>query len=260
ELIGSLSVRRNGASAVVLPSYVAAITAMLTVAGPRTRRRTVRWSWNLLWVSLGTVAITGQVALLAVVVTLLLGRAGGAAVRYLSGVRSERAYGADLVRGVRQAGFAPVRLVRVQDVASEDDLLPEPEPGTPAAVALARYADNRVYAMTTETGERLDVVVPDRARQVVRSPPRVRRPARDRGTHRRLAAPGRRTCGPARLRGPRRRGAHPAPARDLRGRGLDAPRPGARRTRRPAARGRTRGHHRRGPRERVGAARDSARR
>lgn len=181
ELIGSLSVRRNGASAVVLPSYVAAITAMLTVAGPRTRRRTVRWSWNLLWVSLGTVAITGQVALLAVVVTLLLGRAGGAAVRYLSGVRSERAYGADLVRGVRQAGFAPVRLVRVQDVASEDDLLPEPEPGTPAAVALVRYADNRVYAMTTETGERLDVVVLDGDRQVVGSLTRIWRSLRLRG-------------------------------------------------------------------------------
>src|SRR5690606_35308457 len=141
ELVGSLSVPRNGSTAVVIPSYVAAITAMLTVAGPRQRRRTVRWSWNLLWVALGTVAITGQVALLAVVVALLLGRAGGSGVRYLSGVRSERAYGADLVRGVRQAGFAPVRLVRVQDVASEEDVRADGgpradgEPGSPAAAA-----------------------------------------------------------------------------------------------------------------------------
>ena len=203
ELIGSLSVRRNGSSVVVIPSYVAAITAMLTVAGPRTRRRTVRWSWNLLWVALGAVAITGQVALLAVVVALLLGRAGGSAVRYLSGVRSERAYGADLVRGVRQAGFAPVRLIRVQDVASSDNVgdtddgVPRAddgaaqgpgsgardggEPSSPAAAALARYADNRVYAMTTESGQRLDVVVLDGDRQVVGMLTRLWRSLRLRG-------------------------------------------------------------------------------
>ncbi len=176
-LVSSLSVHRGGTSTLIIPSYVAAITAMLTSAGPRNRRRTVLWSWNLLWVALGAVAITGEIALLAVVVALLLGRAAGSAVRYLSGVRSERAYGADLVRGVRKAGFAPVRLVRVHDVASRDD----DEPGTLAAAALVRYADNRVYAMTTETGERLDVVVLDGDRQVVGMLTRLWRSLRLRG-------------------------------------------------------------------------------
>lgn len=176
-LVSSLSVRRGQVVAVVIPSYVAAITAMLTTAGPRNRRRTVQWSWNLLWVALGTVAITGQIALLAVVVALLLGRAAGSAVRYLSGVRSERAYGADLVRGIRQAGFAPVRLVRVHGVASSED----EEPGALAAAALARYANNRVYAMTTDTGERLDVVVLDGDRQVVGMLTRLWRSLRLRG-------------------------------------------------------------------------------
>jgi len=177
DLIGSLSVTRGGRSTVVIPSYVAALSAILTTAGPRTRRRTVRWSWNLLWVALGAVAITGEIPLLALVVALLVGRAAGSAVRYLSGVRSERAYGADLVRGVRRAGFAPVRLVRVLDVASPDLA----EPGAAAAAALARYADNRVYAMTTETGERLDVVVLDGDRQVVGILTRLWRSLRLRG-------------------------------------------------------------------------------
>jgi len=177
ELVASLSVRRDATSVVIIPSYVAAITAMLVTAGPRTRRRTVRWSWNLLWIALGTVAITGTIPLLAVVVALLLGRAAGSGVRYLSGVRSERAYGADLVRGVRQAGFAPRRLVRVHDVASRGD----EEPGTLAAAALVRYADNRVYAMTTETDERLDVVVLDGDRQVVGFLTRLWRSLRLRG-------------------------------------------------------------------------------
>lgn len=180
ELVGALSVPRNGGAVVVVPSYVAGITAMLTVAGPRTRRRTVRWSWNLLWVALGIVAITGQVALLAVGVALLLGRASGSGVRYASGVRSERAYGADLVRGLRRAGFAPVRLVRVHDVTASDHA-DDDDAQDPVAAALVRLADNRVYAMTTELGERLDVVVLDGDRQVVGMLTRLWRSIRLRG-------------------------------------------------------------------------------
>src|SRR5690606_5233715 len=55
------------------------------------------------------------------------------------------------------------------------------EPGSPAAAALARYADNRVYAMTTESGERLDVVVLDGDRQVVGVLTRLWRSLRLRG-------------------------------------------------------------------------------
>jgi uncharacterized membrane protein YbhN (UPF0104 family) len=129
----------------------------------------------------------------------------GDGVRYLSGVRSERAYGADLVAGVRRAGFDPTYLVRVRDVADPSSALrsqlvtsvsdgqvtgevdvadlrtgehPAISRGNrpaeaiiaswdPSAVALTRAGDNRVYALFTPDRVRRDVVVLDGDRQVV---------------------------------------------------------------------------------------------
>ncbi|MBE1877978.1 lysylphosphatidylglycerol synthase transmembrane domain-containing protein [Myceligenerans pegani] len=103
----------------IIPTYAVALTALLTVAGPATRRRTVRWSWNLLFAALLIVLITGQVSLPGVLVALLLGRTVGQAVQYVSGVRSERAYGPDLVTAVRRAGFRPQALVRVRALSDD---------------------------------------------------------------------------------------------------------------------------------------------
>src|SRR5690606_30014314 len=116
ELVDALAVRLNGEFAVNIPAYIAGVGAMLTVAGPRTRRRVVAWSWNLLWVALGITLITGQISLPGLLVVVLVGRVAGFAVRYVAGARTERAYGADLVAGLRRAGFEPRRVVRVRDL------------------------------------------------------------------------------------------------------------------------------------------------
>lgn len=211
SLIIGLSVLNDGQMQLTLPAYVAGIAGLLTVAGPRTRRRTVNWSWNLLWITLGVLLITAQVSLPGVAVTLLLGRTGGLVVRYLSGVRSERAYGPDLIAGVRRAGFEPQTLLRVRDVAgpahlsdavidvdADGDVLQQlpvttpgargpSEPFDPSAVALMRSADNRVYAMTTEVGPRRDVVVLDGDRQVLGLIARAWRSLRLRGIEGRTA-------------------------------------------------------------------------
>ena len=152
---------------VTIPALMTGTAALLTAAGARNRRRTVAWSWNLLWVGLGVALITGLITLPGALLTVLLGRLVGLLTRYTSGVQSERAYGAALVDGIRRAGFEPVRLIRVRDVAAQhpggDDQLAMDL----AAVAITRYGDNRVYAMTTGQGERLDVVVLDGDRQVI---------------------------------------------------------------------------------------------
>src|SRR5687768_6067979 len=110
-----MSVWESGTGYVLaIPEYAVALTAMLTVAGPATRRRTVRISWNLMFAALLIVLITGQVSLPGVLVALLLGRLAGSSVQYVSGTRSERAYGPDLVTAVRRAGFVPTSLARVQ--------------------------------------------------------------------------------------------------------------------------------------------------
>lgn len=193
ELLRSMSVWSSGVWQVTVPAYISAVAALLTVAGPRTRRRTVRWSWNIVTVAVLVVLITGQVSLPGLLMTLLLGRLAGQAVQYVSGVRSERAYGPELVQAVQRAGFRPVALVRVRDVGQE---VPHDGPrdgeavarsSDPAAVALTRTGDNRVYAMLGEDGTRQDVVVLDGDRQVFGALARVWRVVRMRGFESRAA-------------------------------------------------------------------------
>ncbi|BDZ41700.1 membrane protein [Paraoerskovia sediminicola] len=118
-LIADLSVGFGADQTLSLPLYAASLGALLTVAGPRTRRRTVAWSWNLLFFTLVVLVITGLVSLPGSLLAVLFGRVVGFAVRYVSGVRSERAYGPDLVAAVRRAGFTPSTIVRVRDLSSD---------------------------------------------------------------------------------------------------------------------------------------------
>lgn len=190
ELSIGLSIRSGGEWVLTLPGYVALLVGLLTVVGPRARRRTVRWSWNLLWIATGVLLITAGVSLPGLMVSFFVGRVAGLGVRYLSGVRSERAYGESLVSGVRRAGFDPVRIVRVADPTTEaeaaDSKVPLPDLGTdPAARALTRSTRNRVYALTTDLGDDLDLVVVDGDRQVVGMLTRLWRSLRMRGIERR---------------------------------------------------------------------------
>lgn len=191
QLVAGLSVRLDGVLTLSIPEYIALIAGLLTATGPRTRRRTVSWSWNLVWVAVGVMVITAGTSLPGVAIALLIGRAAGLAVRYVSGVRSDRAYGASLVAGVRRAGWRPRVLVRVPDEdedPADDAQHPGPD-GTPGAAvpasagarAAVRYADHRAYGMVTEDGQELDVLVLDGDRQVIGFLSRLWRSLRLRG-------------------------------------------------------------------------------
>ena len=192
DLIAGLSVTVRGDATLTIPVYLVTAVALLVAAGPRTRRRTVAWSWNLLWVTLGVVLVTGASSVPGAGLALLLGRVAGLGVRYASGVRSERAYGSALVDGVRRAGFDPVRLERVREPeAAAGTPTTVGPPGTepddehhepaPAAEAISRFSDDRVYDMTTVDGGRYTLVVLDGDRQVVGALARSWRSLRLRG-------------------------------------------------------------------------------
>ena len=185
DLKSSFSAFTQEGFQVTIPPLLTGTAALLTAAGQRSRRRTVAWGWNVAFVALGVAVVVSVVTLPSALMTLLLGRAAGLSMRYAFGVETERAYGAALVDGVRRAGFQPVRLVRVRDVGAahkEGDDAPAADLATDlATVAITRYGDNRVYAMTTADGERLDVVVLDGDRQVVGALTRFWRSMRVRG-------------------------------------------------------------------------------
>ncbi|KQY48099.1 hypothetical protein ASD18_03595 [Cellulomonas sp. Root137] len=183
ELVVGMSIRSDNTWVVTLPGYVALLVGLLTVVGPRGRRRTVKWSWNLIWVAIGVLLITAGVSLPGLAVSFLIGRVTGLGVRYLSGVQSERAYGASLVAGVRRAGFEPVQLSRVADATTEaeSEVGADELDGDSAARALTRSTDHRVYELTTDDGDELDLVVVDGDRQVVGMLTRLWRSLRLRG-------------------------------------------------------------------------------
>ena len=179
-LQNEFSVWANGSWAVTIPPLLAAVAGLLTASGTRSRRRTAGWSWNFLWIVLGVAMITGLITLPGALLTVLIGRASGLALRYAFGVQSERAYGRALVEGIRRAGFVPTRLIRVRDVGADGNDTGELVTDL-AAIAITRAGDNRVYAMTTADGERLDVVALDGDRQVVGVLTRLWRSMRLRG-------------------------------------------------------------------------------
>ncbi len=180
SLQNEFSVWADGRWAVTVPPLLAAVAGMLTASGTRSRRRTTGWSWNFLWIVLGVAMITGLITLPGALLTVLIGRTSGLALRYAFGAQSERAYGRALVEGVRRAGFAPTRLIRVRDVGAEGNDTGELVTDL-AAIAITRAGDNRVYAMTTADGDRLDVVALDGDRQVVGVLTRLWRSMRLRG-------------------------------------------------------------------------------
>jgi uncharacterized protein (TIRG00374 family) len=156
ELVDSLSVTVDGASAVSLPAYIAAVAAMLTAAGRRSTRRALSMSWNVLWIALAVAAISGIVTIPAALVTVLIGRVAGLILRYLLGSTADRAYGGALVEGIRRAGFDPKRLMRADPY---DEYAPAEL--DQISTALGRTRHGRVYALDTVEGHHLIVVALD---------------------------------------------------------------------------------------------------
>jgi len=197
-LVKSLTVTYEGDRLLALSPYVMGLTSFLTTAGRRGRRRMVTWSWNTLWIVLIIAALTDEVTLLSALLSVLVGRTVGLALRYLVGVASERAYGDQLIAGIRSSGIEPSRIIRVHNLLDQPgttrtgtgeskaarENLPRPTDAD-SAEALDRSGDHRVYAVTDIDGNRCDVLVLDGDRQVLGFLARTWRAVRLRGLERR---------------------------------------------------------------------------
>ncbi|MDO5726818.1 MAG: lysylphosphatidylglycerol synthase transmembrane domain-containing protein [Bowdeniella nasicola] len=109
----------GGERMVTLSIYVTVLAALLTTAGRGITSRIITTSWYALWLVLVLAIIQGHQTMPAALTSVLLGRLVGLAICFLLGVRSARAWGVDLVAGLRRAGINPYLVVRLDHV---DDL------------------------------------------------------------------------------------------------------------------------------------------
>ena len=160
QLYRAIAMSSPGASHfALLDGYLAGLVAYTTIIdlGGRPRWR------NALWLTLVVYAVaslaTLRTTVLSVLITLLLGRAIGLAVRYGAGSMSQRPSGEAIAAALTSAGAAVTEMDRAD--------------GTGAA--------SRRYVAVTRAGERLDVRVFDRDQQAAGALYRVYRLIRLRG-------------------------------------------------------------------------------
>lgn len=113
KLQANLATTNDGVTVAIINAALAAVTALLTTIGQRTRLATARFSWPLLLVVVTLSVVRGATTLPSALITVLLGRAVGHLVRYVAGVAPSRATDVSLVKAVRRAGLDVCRLVRV---------------------------------------------------------------------------------------------------------------------------------------------------
>ncbi|MCL2482066.1 MAG: flippase-like domain-containing protein [Propionibacteriaceae bacterium] len=162
SLTKGLILQSGSPQTLTMPFYISAITALLTAVATPASRRSIRWSWNLLWIAVVVAVLMSTVSLPAMGLALILGRMAGYAIRYGLGVASRRAYGSSLVEGVQRAGFAPVSIDRVSTVRVK-----ETGQGVPGIQTPQFFSDHRLYIMKTVTNKMYNVIVLDGDRQVM---------------------------------------------------------------------------------------------
>ena len=160
QLYRAIAMSSPGASHfALLDGYLAGLVAYTTIIDLSGRPR---WR-NALWLTLAVYAVaslaTLRTTVLSVLITLLLGRAIGLAVRYAAGSMSQRPTAEAIAAALAPAGVAVSELRRTEGAA-------------PAS---------RRYAAVTRGGERLDVRVFDRDQQAAGALYRVYRLVRLRG-------------------------------------------------------------------------------
>lgn len=77
----------------LLPDFYAGSAALLTVAGPRRTRSTVKWGWNILYISSAILILLSINSVTGVIVSLSVGRLVGMLIRFAAGTKNQ-AHGA----------------------------------------------------------------------------------------------------------------------------------------------------------------------
>ena len=157
-LMAELTRHLDSGATAPLHIYLATVIAFLTVLGFNDRPSLRTFTWLCVAVYLTATLVSGDSALIGLVVTYFVGRGVGFGWRYACGVANERPTGAIVLAALARAGLAPVSC-RWQ----------------------GEHDDVRRYEVRCAGGRRLEVAVLDRDRQAVGLIYRVYRRIRLRG-------------------------------------------------------------------------------
>jgi uncharacterized membrane protein YbhN (UPF0104 family) len=176
RLYDAIIMARPGTSHVAaLDPYLAGLVAYATIIGLSGRP-----GWrNSLWLAVGVYAVVhlaARASILSLLITLLVGRAIGLAVRYAAGSMSQRPSATDIATTLTTAGQPVIAMRRIWPAARNNSAVPASQAGRRAPIS--RYAPisrngrnapkgegSRHYAATTSNGDRLDIAVYDRDQQ-----------------------------------------------------------------------------------------------
>ena len=128
----------------VFDSFLAGLAAYLTVIGLAGRPKWRTWFWlAITFYCVTSLMLAHTATVLSLLLSLLIGEAVGAGLRYAIGTTSDRPTAAEIAAALSQANAPLVQIRRVPD----------------------GVAENRRYAAVTRDGSRLDVTVFDRDQQ-----------------------------------------------------------------------------------------------
>jgi uncharacterized membrane protein YbhN (UPF0104 family) len=159
RLYDAIIMSRPGASHVpALDPYLAGLVAYATIIGLSGRP-----GWrNALWLAVGVYALVHLAALdttlLSLLITLLVGRTIGLAVRYVAGSPSLRPSAAEIAVALNSSDRQVIEICRLDN-----------------GVKIQNQAGSRHYAATTSVGDRLDITVYDKDQQAAGAVHRVYR-------------------------------------------------------------------------------------
>ncbi|SDN14474.1 lysylphosphatidylglycerol synthase transmembrane domain-containing protein [Actinomyces ruminicola] len=112
-LASGLTVTASGTARIGISTVFATLAGLLTGAGERRSSPVIHYTWTAVWIVVGLAVLRSAITLPGAVISILLGRLPGLAVRYAFGVDDTRAHGVALVRALRRAGIDAARVVRM---------------------------------------------------------------------------------------------------------------------------------------------------
>lgn len=99
----------------LLPDIYAGMAAFLTAAGPRRTRSTVKWGWNILYITAAVMVVLSWHSVTGTLVSMTAGRTVGMLIRFIVGTQNKGVWGDALVTALSGIGLETASLIRHQD-------------------------------------------------------------------------------------------------------------------------------------------------